>query len=307
MARYHIGKDGNPHICRADAGKCPLGGEHYDSMAKATAAAEEAAVPREDTSSASLGALMPSGREMRYEGSAYAVDDKVGQSVEDAVKDAASAAGTSAATDVDGHSDTAGYEFSSSYEMRGNDLYAVVDVTNNAYGDSSGIVDSDEYYEDLDPSHRPTDEEAEAMADQDNQDDIDNDPSLADPPFDSDDLRGRIADNLHDALLETGADVPVEDLEDRVHATVNYKPVGLHSPEDYQEYWDDHYDYGDDYGDDDKDGDGDSKGDSKGDSNGDAPSGGRRDPSGFIDYSHPDTYSGTKDFLGAFGWDGNDV
>ncbi len=300
MARHHIGKDGNPHICKAEAGKCPLGGEHYDSMAKATAAAEEAAVPQEDAPTVSLGALMPSGHEMRYEGTEYAADDHVGQSIEYAVKDAAGAVGTSAATDVDGHSDTAGYEYSSSYQMRGNDLYTTVDVTNNIHTDRSGVVDDEAYYQSLDPSHRPTDDEAEDMADQDNQDDIDKDPSLADPPFDSDDLRGRIAENLHDALLETGDDVPLEDLENQIHATVNYTPTGLHSPEDYQAYWDDHY------GDDDDDDDGTSN-DSENDDQNDPSDGGRRDPSGFIDYSHPDTYKGTKDFLGAFGWDGNDV
>jgi hypothetical protein len=273
-------------------------------MAAATAAAEEAAVPREDTPSALLGVLMPSGRAMRYEGSEYAADDKVGQSIEYAVQDAASEAGTSAATDVDGHSDTADYEYSSSYQMRGNQVHATVDITDNAHGDRSGVADNEEYYQNLDPSHRPTDEEAERMADQDNQDDIDNDPEWSDPPFDADDLRGRIAANLHDALLETGNDVPVEDLENQVHATVNYEPTGLHSPEDYQRYWDDHYDYGDD---DDDGGVGSPSRDSNGGDFGDAPLGGRRDPSGFIDYSKPDTYEGTKAFLGAFGWDGRDA
>jgi hypothetical protein len=96
-------------------------------------------------------------------------------------------------------------------------------------------------------------------------------------------------------------DTPAASLDtgDDVHATVNYKPTGLHSPEDYQEYWDDHY--GDDDGD-----DGTSNG-SKGSDLGPAPLGGRRDPSGFIDYSKPETYEGTKAFLAAFGWDGDDV
>ena len=184
--------------------------------------------------------------------------------------------------------------------MRGHDVYASVEVKPDVHADRSGIVDNDEHYQSLDPSHRPTDEEAERMADQDNQDDIDNDPDLSDSPFTSDDVRVEVAENLHNALLDTGDDVPSGDLAEQVHVDMHYTPLGFHEPEDYQEYWDDHY------GDDDDDDDGTSN-DSENDDQDDPSDGGRRDPSGFIDYSHPDTYKGTKDFLGAFGWDGNDV
>lgn len=46
MARYHIGKDGQPHKCKAEAGKCPLGGTHYKTEEEAVAAAERMARPR---------------------------------------------------------------------------------------------------------------------------------------------------------------------------------------------------------------------------------------------------------------------
>lgn len=38
--RYHIGRDGQPHKCNAEVGKCPLGGEHYGSMSEARRGAE---------------------------------------------------------------------------------------------------------------------------------------------------------------------------------------------------------------------------------------------------------------------------
>lgn len=39
--RFHVGRDGNPKECTAEPGKCPLGGEHYDSMEKCYAAIEK--------------------------------------------------------------------------------------------------------------------------------------------------------------------------------------------------------------------------------------------------------------------------
>lgn len=50
-----------------------------------------------------------------------------------------------------------------------------------------------------------------------------------------------MVENLHDALLETGDDVPVDNLKNQVHVDVHYTPSGYHQPEDYQQYWDDHY------------------------------------------------------------------
>lgn len=41
MTRYHIGKDGNPHVCRAQEGDCPLGGEHYGSFRECERASEK--------------------------------------------------------------------------------------------------------------------------------------------------------------------------------------------------------------------------------------------------------------------------
>lgn len=38
--RFHIGRDGNPHECHAEVGRCPLGGQHYSTMAEAEAASE---------------------------------------------------------------------------------------------------------------------------------------------------------------------------------------------------------------------------------------------------------------------------
>lgn len=53
MARFHIGRDGNPRECTAEPGKCPLGGEHYDSMEKATEAAERQVASHSAASSGS--------------------------------------------------------------------------------------------------------------------------------------------------------------------------------------------------------------------------------------------------------------
>lgn len=39
--RFHIGRDGQPHECTAETGKCPLGGEHYDSLEKCETAVEK--------------------------------------------------------------------------------------------------------------------------------------------------------------------------------------------------------------------------------------------------------------------------
>lgn len=41
MARYHIGRDGQPHVCKAQEGQCPLGGEHYDDLKKCEKVCEE--------------------------------------------------------------------------------------------------------------------------------------------------------------------------------------------------------------------------------------------------------------------------
>lgn len=41
MARYHIGRDGQPHVCKAQEGQCPLGGEHYGDLKKCEKACEE--------------------------------------------------------------------------------------------------------------------------------------------------------------------------------------------------------------------------------------------------------------------------
>ena len=41
MARYHIGRDGQPHVCKAQEGQCPLGGEHYDDLKECERAAEK--------------------------------------------------------------------------------------------------------------------------------------------------------------------------------------------------------------------------------------------------------------------------
>lgn len=38
--RFHIGRDGQPHECSAEQGKCPLGGEHYPTFEVAEHAAE---------------------------------------------------------------------------------------------------------------------------------------------------------------------------------------------------------------------------------------------------------------------------
>lgn len=35
MAKYHIGKNGRPEVCRANHKPCPLGGKHFESMAEA--------------------------------------------------------------------------------------------------------------------------------------------------------------------------------------------------------------------------------------------------------------------------------
>lgn len=43
MTRYHIGKNGEPRICKAQPGKCPLGGEHYTTINAAYQAAEKLA------------------------------------------------------------------------------------------------------------------------------------------------------------------------------------------------------------------------------------------------------------------------
>lgn len=40
MARFHKGRDGQPHKCTAKPGKCPLGGEHFDSIEECEAAIE---------------------------------------------------------------------------------------------------------------------------------------------------------------------------------------------------------------------------------------------------------------------------
>ena len=41
MARYHIGRDGEPHVCKAQEGQCPLGGEHFDDLRKCEKVCEE--------------------------------------------------------------------------------------------------------------------------------------------------------------------------------------------------------------------------------------------------------------------------
>ena len=38
--KYHIGEKGDPSPCRAEEGKCPLGGEHFDSVDDARKAYE---------------------------------------------------------------------------------------------------------------------------------------------------------------------------------------------------------------------------------------------------------------------------
>ena len=45
MAKFHISSDGNPRVCSASEGKCPLGGNenHYTSKEAARAAYEESA------------------------------------------------------------------------------------------------------------------------------------------------------------------------------------------------------------------------------------------------------------------------
>lgn len=48
MAKWHIGSDGQPHICKAMGGRCPFGGadgtyHHYNSLAEANKVAEEIA------------------------------------------------------------------------------------------------------------------------------------------------------------------------------------------------------------------------------------------------------------------------
>lgn len=43
MTRYHIGKNGEPRICKAQPGKCPIGGEHYTNIIAAYHAAERLA------------------------------------------------------------------------------------------------------------------------------------------------------------------------------------------------------------------------------------------------------------------------
>lgn len=54
MARFHVGRDGNPHKCTAEPGKCPLGGEHYDSLEKCEAAVEKSNASNNGTRSSSL-------------------------------------------------------------------------------------------------------------------------------------------------------------------------------------------------------------------------------------------------------------
>lgn len=49
--RFHIGRDGQPHECTAEAGKCPLGGEHYSTMETATHAAEKLVEQHSESSS----------------------------------------------------------------------------------------------------------------------------------------------------------------------------------------------------------------------------------------------------------------
>lgn len=43
MAKYHISKKGTPAVCRAQSGRCPLGGEdlHFDSKEYAQKAADK--------------------------------------------------------------------------------------------------------------------------------------------------------------------------------------------------------------------------------------------------------------------------
>lgn len=51
MARFHVGRDGNPKECTAEPGKCPLGGEHYGSMEECEAAIEKNAASHHSSSS----------------------------------------------------------------------------------------------------------------------------------------------------------------------------------------------------------------------------------------------------------------
>lgn len=54
MARFHVGRDGNPKECTAEAGKCPLGGEHYDSEEACEKAIEKTNASKNSRSSSSL-------------------------------------------------------------------------------------------------------------------------------------------------------------------------------------------------------------------------------------------------------------
>lgn len=50
MTIYHIGKDGDPKVCRAKKDNCPLGGEHFTSLVDARTAAELAAAQEAESS-----------------------------------------------------------------------------------------------------------------------------------------------------------------------------------------------------------------------------------------------------------------
>lgn len=41
MTKYHIREDGLPGVCKAQAGNCPIGGDHYSDKMEAILAAEE--------------------------------------------------------------------------------------------------------------------------------------------------------------------------------------------------------------------------------------------------------------------------
>ena len=52
MAKYHVSTDGNPRVCTASEGKCPLGGNenHFTSKEAARAAFEESVATSESVS-----------------------------------------------------------------------------------------------------------------------------------------------------------------------------------------------------------------------------------------------------------------
>ena len=344
MAKYHIGKDGNPHICKATPGQCPLGGEHYDSLAKATAAAEQAAIPREDSTSTpsyptlssvvhqhgvsfareALSNELPSNYRYRIHAGVNA-NQSVRQRADDGDENAAIVAHNGVMYDLPDNSAVL-------VDVADN---STADLDSDAYAEHEGVTPDGEPYVyrtwdvghadddalshvrhegeservasdvldqwQLDENHRPTDNEAKSLADDMNA----RVRSKVLPPADLKNsmTRVRAAYNRSLAKQKYDVDSPSPGQLDAVSTSsrfgYRYIPIDVIDGDTIQAEWDDRYD------DDDKGKD--KNGTGKDDDGDQSSDGGRRDTSGFIDYSHPDTYKGTKDFLGAFGWDGSDV